>query len=82
MPNTTFSSNTDSALPAEEHCPFLQRGRRCCSATFSSHLEPVHRKPRFCCSEDFDLCPLFLAKVLRDTHLQRARKLSASPSLL
>lgn len=80
MPNETISTQSN-IFAVEESCPFLQSENDCCGATFSCHDRPILPQNLYCCSEDFDRCPLFLAKLLRDTHSQRADKLSESRSL-
>ena len=46
------------------NCPFHEGGA-VCRAAFSALPVDGCRTRRFCSGQDYDLCPLFLAKVLR-----------------
>ncbi len=54
-------------LPEETaglHCPY-SGSSDICSASLSSLSPSASVKSAFCESEDYDSCPLFLAKILR-----------------
>ena len=48
----------------ETRCPYFAPATRCEAALFSSSPSTATRAI-FCGSEDYDRCPIFLAKVLR-----------------
>ncbi len=49
---------------ANLHCPY-SGASDICSASLSSLSPSASVRSAFCDSEDYDYCPLFLAKVLR-----------------
>ncbi len=56
-------------LPEETaslHCPYSSASD-ICNASLSSLSPSASVRSAFCESEDYDYCPLFLAKVLRRT---------------
>ncbi|MFZ5906469.1 MAG: hypothetical protein ACOYVJ_03535 [Nitrospirota bacterium] len=51
------------AMTADAGCPY--KGDRICTASLSSMAIDAYQKERWCCTDDFDTCPIFLSKVLR-----------------
>lgn len=45
-------------------CPYVD-ATHLCNASFSLLLSSSNMRPNLCNSEDYDNCPIFLAKVLR-----------------
>jgi hypothetical protein len=46
-------------------CPYRTAKSIFCSASIMTVVIDNRRKAAYCCTEDYDRCPLFLAKVLR-----------------
>ncbi len=46
-------------------CPYSRATSIFCSASVMTVAINIHRKATYCCTDDFDRCPLFLAKILR-----------------
>lgn len=46
-------------------CPYLAAESNFCSASIMVAIINNERKASYCSTEDYDRCPLFLAKVLR-----------------
>jgi hypothetical protein len=46
-------------------CPYGAAKSIFCSASIMTVAIDNRRKAAYCCTEDYDRCPLFLAKVLR-----------------
>jgi len=65
MPYALEQLQTTSPV-AKSCCPYLEQGCAC-RASFSSLVIDKSRVSRYCGSEDHDLCPLFLSKVLRSS---------------
>lgn len=49
----------------DELCPYIAPQSIFCSASVMAMAADNRRKARYCGSEDYDHCPLFLAKQLR-----------------
>jgi len=60
-----FNTGAISLLPRSLMCPYWKRDAAHCSAAVMTVAITIHRKALHCCTEDFDRCPIFLAKVLR-----------------
>ncbi len=58
----TFKSRLDKK---EIICPY--KGIDICMASISLMFIDSYKKKNYCCTEDFDNCPLFLSKILRRT---------------
>ena len=56
-------------------CPYFERGCAC-GASFSSLVIDRSRAATYCGGEDYDLCPLFLSKVLRSSRSRYCGNLS------
>ncbi|MEW6587277.1 MAG: hypothetical protein AB1442_16920 [Nitrospirota bacterium] len=56
---------TDSSRVAnpESDCPY--KGNAVCTASLSSMAIDAYQTERWCGTDDYDACPIFLAKVLR-----------------
>ena len=46
-------------------CPYWKPRAANCPASVMAVAITLHRKALYCSSDDYDRCPLFLAKVLR-----------------
>jgi hypothetical protein len=46
-------------------CPYRTAETIFCSASIMTVAIDTRRKALYCCTEDYDRCPLFLAKILR-----------------
>jgi hypothetical protein len=46
-------------------CPYSTAQSIFCAASIMTVAVDDRRKAAYCCTEDYDRCPLFLAKVLR-----------------
>jgi hypothetical protein len=46
-------------------CPFIDGVTSICGASLSSMIVGPHNRREYCLSENYDNCPLFLAKVMR-----------------
>jgi hypothetical protein len=54
-----------STTDAEHDCPFGNVESGICSASLSSMVIGPHRRRSYCSSDNYDNCPVFLAKMLR-----------------
>jgi hypothetical protein len=52
-------------IDSELICPFLTMESNFCSASIMAATMNNERRASYCSTEDYDRCPLFLAKVLR-----------------
>jgi hypothetical protein len=46
-------------------CPFSDRATNICAASFSSMIVGPRNRKEYCFSDDYDNCPMFLAKMMR-----------------
>ena len=46
-------------------CPFSDGATNVCAASLSSMIIGPHNRKEYCLSENYDSCPMFLAKVMR-----------------
>ena len=60
-------SLTHAAWDAVEKCPFLDFDRGCCSAAMLRFIPDSRQLYHYCCTDDHDDCPVFLAKALRSS---------------
>lgn len=51
------------ALTCDAGCPY--KGDIVCMASLSSMAIDTYQRERWCSTDDFDTCPIFLSKVLR-----------------
>lgn len=59
---------TDSlALTHLEACPFLDTEQSYCVAAMLRFMPDSRQMYHYCCSDDHDDCPVFLAKALRSS---------------
>ena len=49
----------------ELNCPFSDAATNVCAASLSSMIIGPHNRKEYCLSENYDSCPMFLAKVMR-----------------
>jgi hypothetical protein len=49
----------------EYDCPFGNPETSICSASLSSMVIGTHRRQSYCSGDDYDSCPIFLARMLR-----------------
>jgi hypothetical protein len=49
----------------ETKCPYKTMGSSYCSASVMTVVLDNRRKAAYCCTDDYDRCPMFLSKVLR-----------------
>jgi hypothetical protein len=61
----SFGADPYLAGSSSAECPYVPQAKDYCSASVMA--VPINDRTRYnyCDSEDFDRCPLFLAKVLR-----------------
>lgn len=62
---THYSSIARSLHPRSLTCPYWKKSAANCPASIMAMAIPHRRKSLYCRTEDFDRCPIFLAKVLR-----------------
>ncbi len=62
--NLTPAFSTITGRAYEVGCPYLGESA-ICRASFSSLVPTVDSRKAFCLNEDYDNCPIFLAKILR-----------------
>jgi hypothetical protein len=74
MPYALDQAN-DPSLAVSGRCPYFEAGCAC-RASFSRLMVDKNRVARYCCSEDYDLCPLFLSKLLRSSRPRYGGNLS------
>lgn len=55
------------ACPTLEQCPFLDASDSHCSATLLRFMPDSGQLYHYCCSDNHDDCPVFLAKALRSS---------------
>jgi hypothetical protein len=46
-------------------CPFSDIDTNICAASLSSMIVRPHNRTEYCFSENYDSCPMFLAKMMR-----------------
>ncbi len=63
-PSENNSASAIATTAYEVGCPYLVKSA-ICSAALSSLVPTVNAKRAFCINEDYDNCPIFLAKILR-----------------
>jgi hypothetical protein len=63
MEMTKVKTDAVRCLPPDTRCPF--NGNTQCTASLSMMEIDTYQKERWCCTDDFDACPIFLAKMLR-----------------
>jgi hypothetical protein len=49
----------------EQNCPYLCESTNVCAASLSQLMIDARRRSSFCSSENYDSCPIFLARTLR-----------------
>ncbi|MDA8241744.1 MAG: hypothetical protein M0Z67_15435 [Nitrospiraceae bacterium] len=52
-------------MPDDFNCPFSDREKNICAASLSSMIVGPHNRKEYCFSENYDNCPMFLAKIMR-----------------
>ena len=62
--NTVLAAGHVLRSDAELRCPYLDASEGC-NASLSSLLPSVRMRSTLCHNEDYDNCPIFLAKILR-----------------
>lgn len=67
MPTNGTATLTDPAAP----CPFLASSPGRCQAAFASAGPKRGRLARRCQSDEHDNCPLFMARLLRSSPVER-----------
>jgi hypothetical protein len=60
-------SLTQEPCNALEKCPFLDFDRGYCSAAMLRFMPESRQLYHYCCNDDHDDCPVFLAKALRSS---------------
>ncbi len=60
---STFNAKTE--IGYESICPYCNTTANICMASISSLLTDIRRRESYCDSENYDNCPIFLAKSLR-----------------
>jgi hypothetical protein len=53
-----------NTLSYHNHCPYCNTETEVCDASISSLLLDSQKRSRFCENEDYDDCPIFLARCL------------------
>jgi hypothetical protein len=61
-----MSSPYEASNPLEK-CPFLDFDRGYCSAAMLRFMPESRQLYHYCCNDDHDDCPVFLAKALRSS---------------
>jgi hypothetical protein len=61
----TIGNDSHPKMENELICPYLTATSNFCSASIMVATINSERKASYCNTEDYDRCPLFLAKVLR-----------------
>ena len=61
-----ISSQEDAILM----CPFRNSNSTQCSASIMKIAMSKRQTAAYCCTENFDSCPVFLGKVLRGTRIK------------
>ncbi len=64
----------DEDLSPPQYCPFLNDQRNVCRASFSGMTVDFTKRSQFCCCEDYDRCPLFLAWLMRNRNFPTNEK--------
>jgi len=59
----SISLEKSKSIDYERACQY--DGIKICLASFSSMIIDTYQKENYCSTEDYDNCPIFLAKVLR-----------------
>jgi hypothetical protein len=54
-----------SITSSEYYCPFGDAESSVCSASLSSMVIGISRRQTYCGGDDYDNCPIFLARMLR-----------------
>ena len=65
MYRLAFGADTNFVDAHSTACPYVPTNMDYCSASVMSVQINDRMRDHYCSSEDFDRCPLFLAKVLR-----------------
>lgn len=65
LAQTTFGNKRPIGNIEDSICPYRQLHSHYCSASVMTMRIDQRRNTTYCLSEDFDCCPVFLAKVLR-----------------
>ncbi|MBI5199688.1 MAG: hypothetical protein HZA09_06725 [Nitrospirae bacterium] len=60
---STFKAKSEKGY--ESMCPYCNTTANICMASISSLLTDIRRRESYCDSENYDNCPIFLAKSLR-----------------
>lgn len=63
---SAYQNTADNWLVDEQsHCPYDSKVKSICSASLSSTVMGLNMRQTYCGSENYDNCPIFLAKILR-----------------
>lgn len=62
---TTFGDKAPVSGVEESICPYRKAQSQYCSASVMTMRIDQRKSMTYCLTEDFDCCPVFLAKVLR-----------------
>ena len=65
MPQSAIGEGSHTVGVHSTVCPYGSTKGKYCSASVMAVALNHNRMARYCSSEDYDRCPLFLAKILR-----------------
>ena len=63
--HSAFGNKASAATVENSSCPYRKDHSLYCSASIMRMRIDQRRNTTYCLTEDFDCCPVFLAKVLR-----------------
>lgn len=65
MLSLSYSLETTLTADEKRSCPFSETESNICSASLSSMVIGTNSRKAYCSNENYDSCPIFLAKLLR-----------------
>ncbi len=63
--SSSMHFRTISVMDREHGCPFGNAESSICSASLSSMVIGTSRRQAYCSGDNYDSCPIFLARMLR-----------------